>query len=452
MKGYFFSVYRSSVSVSMAAVMLCLLTFFPVYADMPPSAIVAMPEKGSTAIVVEKSTQTLWVYRMEDTPVLDRKINCSTGKINGRKSVDGDQKTPEGVYFFVTKYVEKHLSPVYGVFAFPMDYPNILDRRQKRDGGSIWLHGTDRVLKPMDSNGCIALENMDLAALEPMISLETTPIIVCETVDRTPRDDNASVTAAVDDFLAKWSDTLCRGEYHDYLAYYDSKYCPDVSWWNEWREARNTGADEAGPFSLVISRRGVYRDGEVLVAAFKLGLLRGEHQEDMGLRKLYIALQNNAYSVVGDVYKKNTTSEVKQAGEDEKDGRIVLAARAIAALERKDKVANVKKNVRDLINVWVAAWMKGDMDQYGACYSASFQSDGMDKAAWVDRKRYLSTVYDYIRVRISEPVLSVEGDRVKADFIQEYQSSGYKAAGKKTLVLVNEDRTWKILQEIWKKN
>lgn len=455
MKGHLFVVYRSLVNANtiiVFATVFYLLMGARVYAGMQPSTIVAMPEKGSTAIVVEKSTQTLFIFRMEDELVLDRKLDCSTGKMNGRKLENGDQKTPEGVYFFVTKYVEKHLSPVYGVFAFPMDYPNILDRRQGRDGSAIWLHGTDKDLKPMDSNGCIALENGALTAIEPMISLDNTPIIVSGTVDFTPREDNAAITEAVDSFLGRWAQSMCQGEFHDYLALYDARYCPDVTWWNEWRTARASDGNEAGPFSLAISQRGIYRDGDLLVTAFKLGLSRGNHEWDMGIRKLYIASNRDAYTIMGDAYKKNTTSELKHAEKDEKDGRILLAARAIRDLESRDRVAELKKNVRERLDLWVTAWMKGDMDRYGSCYSESFRSDGMDKVAWVERKRYLSTVYDYIRVTISDPVISVEGNRVRADFSQEYQSSGYKAVGKKTLVLENEDRTWKILQEIWKKN
>ena len=454
MKGFLFFCAGKMIKAGwiFGILMLCLGQAGIAGAGMQPSSIIAMPGKGSTALVVEKSSQTLWVYRMEDQLVLDRKLDCSTGKMTGRKMEDGDQKTPEGVYFFVTKYVEKHLSPVYGVFAFPMDYPNILDRRHGRNGSSIWLHGTDKDLKPLDSNGCIALENGSLEKLEPLISLDRTPIIVSETVDFTPRQDRDQVIAGIDALVEHWKTAICQGDYHDYLAFYDSGYCPDISWWNEWRRIRDDRSHGASPFSLAVDQRGIYKDGDVVVVAFRLNLARGGRHIDMGLRKLYLTGSNGAYRIIGDTYKKNKTSELGHDEEIDNGNRIITAAGFILDGESKDRVAQVKKSAKQFVQDWVSAWSKGDMDSYAACYADTFRSDGMDKKAWVDRKRYLSSVYDYIRVTISDPVITVSGDRIYADFRQDYQSSGYRAAGHKTLELVNEERTWKILQEIWKKN
>ena len=134
------------------------------------------------------------------------------------------------------------------------------------------------------------------------------------------------------------------------------------------------------------------------------------------------------------------------------DNRIIKAAGFILDGESRDRIAQVKKNAKQFVEDWASAWSDGDITRYAACYADSFQSDGMDKAAWVERKRYLHSVYSYIRITISDPVITLSGERIRADFKQNYQSSGYKAVGHKTLELVHEEQTWKILQEIWKKN
>lgn len=93
------------------------------YAEMVPQNIVTMA-KGEIALIVEKATQTLFLYKFDGKFNLETKMKCSTGKLKGRKSKSGDRKTPEGVYFFTGKYFEKDLAPVYGAGAFPVDYPN----------------------------------------------------------------------------------------------------------------------------------------------------------------------------------------------------------------------------------------------------------------------------------------------------------------------------------------
>lgn len=434
---------------------LCAICFGAVaasggHAETLPTSIVAMPGPDSSVLLVEKSSQTLLLYRMASTPVLVETIPCSTGKSSGRKAVAGDQKTPEGVYFFVDKYLEKDLSPIYGVMALPMDYPNLIDQALGRNGSAIWMHGTDKALKPMDSNGCVALENQRLEALSRTISLDQTPIIITETIRYDDGADRGVMTEAVDGLLSRWADVLARGTYHDFLAFYDPEYCPDMDWWNAWRSARSAPVDTGGPFSVDIDHRGIYRDGTVLVVMFRLHLTRGAHRQVVGMRKLYLKNTDDGYRIIGD------TQRVLQAdGGRHLKTDVPLLVRAVGKIrgqEKKARLALMENEVRRMIDGWLTAWNAGNMDIYGQCYADAFSSGEMDKTAWLERKAYLDSVYTYIRVSISDPVLTFDGDRVHAVFRQNYQSSGYSAIGQKALVLVNEGKTWKILQESWKKN
>lgn len=456
-----FLFYRSTVRVFevrififmiLAFLMVCGLQSRQGYAESLPSSIVSMPGIGSRAILVEKSSQTLSLYRLDNELVLDRKINCSTGKMPGRKQESGDQKTPEGVYFFVGKYLEKDLAPVYGVMALPMDYPNMLDHARGRNGNSIWMHGTDKELKPMDSNGCVALENHELERVEKEISLDFTPIIITDKIEFSDSDDNIRITEAIDSLLTTWKDSLSQGDYHDYLSFYASEYFPRMDWWNDWRSIRTTSSEDAGPFSFEINNRGIYRDGDVFVVIFKLKLKRGDHEQDVGIRKLYVAQKAGVYKIFGDTHKVIHAAGGALARDEKKRSPLFWATNQILAAEQKDRENSVGKAVKQTIDTWLKSWIKGDIDQYGLCYSAGFSAGDMDKHAWLERKKYLSTVYDYIDISISEPVLKIDGYQVRADFRQYYKSSGYSAEGIKTLVLVNEEGKWKILQEIWKKS
>jgi murein L,D-transpeptidase YafK len=156
---------------------VCIAFFAMVLSGIRSGSAAASPDSGvpgylvgfqdgadeEYAVIIEKKSQQLFLYGFQDGEFREiLRFPCSTGKIPGRKTLSGDSKTPEGVYFFIKEHLDKDLSPIYGAKAFPIDYPNLMDRRKGRGGNSIWLHGTNKPLKKRDSNGCIVLEDADL--------------------------------------------------------------------------------------------------------------------------------------------------------------------------------------------------------------------------------------------------------------------------------------------------
>ena len=106
-------------------------------------------------VIVQKSTQDLFIYsNYQAEPIENYKI--TSGKNHGAKLVEGDMKTPEGIYFFHTILSGATLPKTddYGEKAFTLNYPNPIDRKEKRDGSGIWLHGAfagDKINTPNNS-------------------------------------------------------------------------------------------------------------------------------------------------------------------------------------------------------------------------------------------------------------------------------------------------------------
>ena len=156
----------------------------------PEESIVSfyLGDKGKRyALVVEKATQTLYLYDRDNTEII--RMSCSTGKSDGRKLQSGDAKTPEGIYFFTKSYVKKYLSPIYGIRAFPIDYPNPVDKKEGRNGYGIWFHGTNKPLKPRDTNGCIVMEDASIDHLASYIKLHETPTVISSRVMMVPESE-----------------------------------------------------------------------------------------------------------------------------------------------------------------------------------------------------------------------------------------------------------------------
>ena len=165
--------------------LLCLLATGA--APRPDALIhVAAGEEPETVLLVEKASQRLFVYQSHAGRLeLLRTLPCTTGRADGDKRVEGDLKTPEGVYWFERYIPGRSLPPLYGAGALTMDYPNDFDRLDGKTGSGIWMHGVetdDRVHVSRDTRGCVALRNSDFDDLLPLISLGRTPIVVVESI------------------------------------------------------------------------------------------------------------------------------------------------------------------------------------------------------------------------------------------------------------------------------
>lgn len=128
-------------------------------------------------ILVEKDFQRLRVLRYDGRLQVMTEYSAATGENFGPKVVEGDKKTPEGIYFITKKYIDKKLT-VFGTKAFHLNYPNIFDRLEKRDGHGIFIHGTNKKLRYDSTNGCISLNNNDLSQLARFLKIGTIPVII----------------------------------------------------------------------------------------------------------------------------------------------------------------------------------------------------------------------------------------------------------------------------------
>lgn len=268
-----------------------------------PSAVIKLPD-NENAILVEKKSQTLFLYTFRANDLFVRfQVPCSTGEVSGIKQMAGDKKTPEGVYFLKDEYEDKYLSPIYGKKAFPTDYPNFIDKKAGKNGSAIWIHGTNKKLKPMDSNGCIALENSNVLKLSDYITLNSTPVIMVEEIDRIDRKILARQEESITLMLRQWIKAIEKGSYHDYLSFYSSEYLPDISWWEQWREIRKLADNLGSGLKVKSDRTGIYYHDRVFVVLFDCFLIFENNQTLLGQRKLFLENQNSRYKIIGDIFQ-----------------------------------------------------------------------------------------------------------------------------------------------------
>lgn len=194
--------------------------------------------KPQTLILVDKSTRTLEVaeYELEQYRIL-KTFRTTIGKVKGDKQVEGDLKTPEGIYTLTSLLRPPNLKPKFGVMAFYMNYPNPFDKMAGRTGFDIMLHATDdpsRLELELDSEGCIVVGNEELQQIKPYVRLGLTPILVFHHLDdsfRYPKKHERLV-----DFTNTWLKNWQEKKMDDYIKAYHSEFTNEGRNKNQWRE------------------------------------------------------------------------------------------------------------------------------------------------------------------------------------------------------------------------
>ncbi len=398
---------------------------------------VKLARENQYILVVDKKSQTLFVYEYNGLTKKILQVPCSTGKRKGPKMKAGDSKTPEGIYFFIKEFKDKELAPIYGKGAFATDYPNLLDRLQNRTGSAIWLHGTNRPLKKRDSNGCVALENSNFEKVANYISLNKTPIIIFDEFSGFPPVADPNSDKLIARFIDNWNKSVKQGTYHDYVKFYSPSYVPDISWWKDWNNMRKHPELSESSVSVTSAGLLVFRHNDTYVALFDQYVSSSDRKIKVGTKKFFIKNHDGNPEIIGESYP---------GLDDYAKNPFILASKSLM-----DQIKEPEPEIEKTVKAWLAAWSSKDIEKYGLYYANDFKSQGMDKRAWLAYKKLLNKKYDYIKVT---------GNNFKTDkgknisivtFVQKYESSRFRATGIKKLILKLENGEWKIFRETWRK-
>jgi len=411
--------------------------------DRIPDILIPSDPEGGTeyVIVVEKETQQLFLYENKGTIKKVLQLNCSTGKARGDKIRSGDQKTPEGVYFFIKEHKKKELAPIYGSGAFPMDYPSLLDRMAEKTGNAIWLHGTNKPLKDRDSNGCVALENSNFDMVADYITLNRTPIVIVDKLSYSPSDVRIEERESILSLVSGWENALGKGTYHDYLKFYDPEYLPDISWWPEWNKKRKTIQTSQPPLSVESKKVLIIKHKAVYVVLFDQFIKFSGTDFPAGTRKLFLTRREDRFRIIGEEYQGKPRFEKRYKNQ------FVAAYQNLEIRREYEK----DENIAGMVDNWLKAWSSKDIEKYGSYYAGDFRSQGMNLKSWLDHKKRLNKKYDYIHVSKDKLRVKKGGKRCTVSFVQIYKSNAFKAVGMKQLVLKREGGQWKIYRETWRK-
>lgn len=430
--------------------------------QIPAALIEPGPGADRYIVVVEKSTQSLFLYEFKKGQYyLRRTYPCSTGENVGDKRKEGDKRTPEGVYIFNKKSLESELAPIYGVLAYPMDYPNFWDLREGRDGNGIWMHGTNRKLVPRDSNGCVALQNVDIMELEQFVRLYNTPIVIYDRIEYKDLDQINRDAARVKAFVLAWRDAWVKKDFKAYQAKYARDFISDDGKdYRAWMDHKIRLNQIYSSIKVDFDDLRIFRHRDAIVVVFDQYYRGGSSFTSDGAKRLYLREKPEGYEIVAEVWSPFPSRPPERLLSAEVRRRVLAEARkaetvVAAAPEAKPvpaRPAPVKADadvIRGILDTWLSAWTRKDIARYISLYHPDFRFKDMDRNEYRDYKARLAEKYKSISIGAEKTDIKVDGRQARVTFVQKYHADQYQDYGLKTLVLVKDGEDWRIREEFW---
>lgn len=204
--------------------------------DQIPRSLLLPPSDATAVFVVDSRASRLYVFRPQDGVwKLAGDHYVSIGLNGTDKQSEGDQRTPLGVYTVVSRI--DHVDPYYGKVAYPLNYPNEWDVRENKHGHGIWIHGTplDTYSRPpRTSNGCVVLPNEDLAALQPLLQIGKTQVVVSDSIDWVARPEADSIRISLTKAVESWKTDWSSNDMDRYLSHYSDEFRNGSQGLQEW--------------------------------------------------------------------------------------------------------------------------------------------------------------------------------------------------------------------------
>jgi len=222
-----------------------------------PAYLLQIPASVGTVLIAETQTSTLHLFvHGDDGPQRYGDSYMSVGQNGVGKQRAWDRRTPLGIYFINEQLDTSKLHERYGPTAFPLDYPNIWDRTNRRSGSGIWIHGVTPNAgrrPPLDTDGCIALPNHELLALEQSLVPLETPVVITRQMAWLGAEQVAKIREELRRALDAWASSHESGDLHQYLSLYADDFSYRGMGRDEWAKFRTQSITRAPPHRIELN-------------------------------------------------------------------------------------------------------------------------------------------------------------------------------------------------------
>jgi len=392
--------------------------------------IPANPNGPKTFLTVNKSSQTVSLWQRKSPLQTVWTSVCSTGSENGDKQLEGDLRTPEGVYFLGRKLSGNLGKELYGNLAYALNYPNPVDRLRGKTGYGIWLHGRGKELLPRDTQGCIALHTQELRQLEQHLLPGRTPVLIGSSCSaQSPGQELEQTASQLKKRVSSWVQSWERrsGQFFDH--YHPKRFSKsDSETFTAFRSRKESLFERYAWIDIYLGQVQIIPGPGYWVTAFGQ-YFRSPSFESQGLKRLYW----------------------QRTGP--RDWKIVGREWVPLNLELEEQyLREARSRIRSWLSEWASSWSSADLQAYAGLYHPKASQDDRSgrkaitahkKVVWSQEKP-LAVEVDNIRIDPAAPGFQVT-------FEQRYQGQkGYSDTGIKSLILQPQSGSFCILRESWR--
>jgi L,D-transpeptidase YnhG len=215
-----------------------------------PSQFQTLSPRTKHAIAVDASRSRLYLFENRTTGLtLIADYYISVGKSGIEKNIEGDARTPLGVYFITSNLDPASLKDFYGSGALPINYPNELDSKRGKTGGGIWLHGTPPTQfsrPPKATDGCVVLANPDLLHISRTVEIRTTPVVISQSLNWVTPSSARSDGKPFEDALSAWQAAKSSGNMGRVLSFYSPEFNSNGKTLSQWTPALRNELSKTG--------------------------------------------------------------------------------------------------------------------------------------------------------------------------------------------------------------
>ncbi|KAA0259557.1 hypothetical protein FHQ18_01375 [Deferribacter autotrophicus] len=380
--------------------------------------------KDDYIFIVDKSEKKLKVVKIvnDEINIVREYSDILLGEIEGDKQKEGDKKTPEGVYKIKSFIPPSKLSRIYGDGAYPLNYPNPVDKILGKTGYGIWIHGLDEGDNKTFTQGCVALHNGDLKNLGTFNPIER-DVIITKQIEYLDATDYISQKSYWINYFESYLTSWQNNNFQEFSSYYHILF-------------RNDLGQNLKRYLLIKEKlmniypyRKIYHD--------ELKILKEDNKEIyINFRQLYCApnLLNEGYKqlfLYNDTGKYQIIYESYQAASNYK---------------------MLRRFIESFVDNWKNAWESKDIDKYISFYSKSFTAKGYNRDGWKEYKKDIFKRHGKISVEISDLNFKIVNPLlIEVVFKQRYKADSYEDYGIKRLMLKGCPGDYQIDRESWSK-
>lgn len=424
---------------------------------------------------VSKQDKHLYIIDNQEDFQVKAAFPSIHGEVEGDKKVEGDLKTPEGVYF-VTSKIHLNLDfEKYGSGAYALNYPNPIDKIKQKTGHGIWIHSKGSPIYNQVTQGCVAVDLDDFDFVSANIKNGTAVILAEEIYSPHLVGAIATYKASSSNYpqLPLTQETTKDFVLNEQIPYESeniafiedtqsdgkniaTQIVEKTEEWNKAWEARSTVFfDFYDPEKYGLAQKETY----YTFRKKKENLFKTLAWIDITYDKIY-ALEGTDYWVTWfeQVYKTpHTRAEGTRRLYWQKDKNNKYKIVAMEWIPLKAELKNTCTSeqiaeIKDFIESWKTAWLAMDLESYQNCYAQNPIQDTLIGKEIFAHKESIWQQKRPIKIDFFDITITGGGENIQASMKQVYEdSTDYKDYGKKVLFLKFENEQWRIKKEVWYK-